>query len=131
MFYFEEQPDKINDLLKCLTTKIDVSRCVNVMKKTGYLALITPFLKSVQNVNNKELNEALNEIHLEAQDYESLKASISTYEAFDASALAKLCEKHEITQFRRIASYLYRKAKLYEVSINLSKADKEYRVQYI
>jgi len=47
MFYFEEQPDKINDLLKCLTTKIDVSRCVNVMKKTGYLALITPFLKSV------------------------------------------------------------------------------------
>lgn len=31
MFYFEEQPDKINDLLKCLTTKIDVSRCVNVV----------------------------------------------------------------------------------------------------
>jgi len=53
------------------------------MKKTGHLALITPFLKSVQNVNNKELNEALNEIHLDAQDYESLKQSISTYEAFD------------------------------------------------
>lgn len=43
------------------------------MRKTGYLPLITPFLRSVQNVNNKELNEALNEIHLESEDYESLK----------------------------------------------------------
>ena len=47
------------------------------MRKTGYLKLITPFLKSVQNVNNKELNEALNEIYLELEDFEALKSSIS------------------------------------------------------
>lgn len=35
------------------------------MKKTGFLALIQPFMKSVQNVNNKELNEALNDLYLE------------------------------------------------------------------
>ena len=43
------------------------------MRKTGYLKLIIPFLKSVQNVNNKELNEALNEMYLDMEDYETLK----------------------------------------------------------
>ena len=47
------------------------------MKRSGYIALIQPFLKSVQNINNKELNEALNELYLEAEDYDSLKTSIS------------------------------------------------------
>ena len=42
------------------------------MTKTGYVALATPFLKSVQNANNKEVNECLNEIFLENQDHESL-----------------------------------------------------------
>lgn len=42
------------------------------MSKTGYIGLITPFLKQVQNANNKEVNECLNEIFLENQDYESL-----------------------------------------------------------
>lgn len=65
LFYLEEQPEKLNDLLKSLTTKIDVSKCVMVMRKTGYLKLILSFMKSVQNVNNKELNEALNEVYLE------------------------------------------------------------------
>lgn len=63
----------MNELLKSLTTKIDVSKVVSVMKKTGFLALIQPFMKSVQNVNNKELNEALNDLYLEQEDYDSLK----------------------------------------------------------
>lgn len=53
------------------------------MKKTGYIALISPFLKSVQNANNKEVNECLNDIYLDGYDYESLRVSISTYENFD------------------------------------------------
>ena len=32
IFYLEEQPDKINDLLKSLTTKIDVSKAVSVVR---------------------------------------------------------------------------------------------------
>ena len=31
IFYLEEQPDKLNDLLKSLTTKIDVSKAVSVV----------------------------------------------------------------------------------------------------
>ena len=101
------------------------------MKKTGFLALIQPFMKSVQNVNNKELNEALNELYLEQEDYDSLKASISTYTAFDSAALAKQCENHELAQFRRIAAFLYRRAKQYEISMKISMKDQEYRVKFI
>jgi len=43
------------------------------MKKTGYIALIEPFLKSVQFQNVAAVNEALNEIYLEKQDYTSLR----------------------------------------------------------
>jgi hypothetical protein len=35
----------LNDLLKHLTTKLDLSRTVSVLKKTGYIALVTDFLK--------------------------------------------------------------------------------------
>jgi hypothetical protein len=47
IFYLEEEPMLLNDLLKLLATKLDLAKCVSVMKKTGYIALIEPFLKSV------------------------------------------------------------------------------------
>lgn len=53
------------------------------MRKTGYLPLITDFLKSVQNQNIKEVNEALNEIFLEIEDYESLRKSVTEHETFE------------------------------------------------
>jgi len=45
----EEEPMLLNDLLKLLAQKIDLTRTVSTMKKTGHIALITPFLESVQN----------------------------------------------------------------------------------
>lgn len=97
------------------------------MKKTGYFFVVQPFLKTVQNVNNKDLNEALNELYFETEDHENLRASITQYESFDQLALAKLTEKHELLEFRRIASYLYRRQGKYEFSIALSKQDEQYR----
>lgn len=47
IFYLEEEPMLLNDLLKLLAAKIDLTKVVQVMKRTGQIALITPFLKSV------------------------------------------------------------------------------------
>jgi len=80
-------------------------------------------MKQVQVSNNKEINEALNEIYYETEDYEELRKSITQYENFDQNALAKLTERHELLEFRRIAAYLYRKFGKYELSIALSKQD--------
>lgn len=63
----------MNDLLKLIADKIDLTKAVQVMKRTGYIGLIEPFLKSVQSNNIAAVNEALNEIYLEKQDYVSLR----------------------------------------------------------
>lgn len=47
IFYLEEEPLLLNDLLKLISMKIDLTKTVQVMKRTGYHHLITPFLKSV------------------------------------------------------------------------------------
>jgi clathrin heavy chain len=49
-FYLEEQPMQLNDLLNVLSKedkKFDLVKCVQHMKRTGYIALIEPFLKRV------------------------------------------------------------------------------------
>ena len=98
------------------------------MKRSGYISLIAPFLKHVQNTNNQAVNEALNEIYLEEGDHESLLKSIKTYENFEPMILAKATENHEIVEFRRVAAYLYRRTGKYDKSIVLSKKDEMYRV---
>jgi clathrin heavy chain len=49
IFYLEEEPLLLNDLLNMVQQKLDLAKCVQVMRKTGYIALIEPFLKSVQS----------------------------------------------------------------------------------
>jgi len=41
IFYLEEEPMLLNDLLKLLSMKIDLAKCVTHMKRTGHIALIT------------------------------------------------------------------------------------------
>ena len=53
------------------------------MKKSGYFALITPWLKAVQTQNNASVNEALNQIYLESEDHEALRESVTGFENFD------------------------------------------------
>ena len=49
LFYLEEEPMLLNDVLKLLSNKLDLTKTVQTMKRTGHIALITPFLESVQS----------------------------------------------------------------------------------
>lgn len=69
-FYLEEQPLQVNELLKTLVNKIDLVKCTTVIRKLGIVQLVEPFLKIVQQTNTKEVNEALNEMYLETENYE-------------------------------------------------------------
>jgi len=57
------------------------------------------------------VNEALNEIYLENEDYESLRQSIKEFDSFESLKLAQDLERHELLECRRIAALLYRKNK--------------------
>ena len=85
---------------------------------------------SVQNHNNKAINEALNNLFIEEEDYQGLRASIDAFDNFDNIALAQRLEKHELIEFRRIGAYLYKGNNRWKQSVDLCKKDKLFKVFY-
>ena len=128
-FFLEEEPAALGTLLKALTPKLDASRVVHVFKKqpSEHMALILPYLRSVQKENVAPVNEAVNAVLVEDEDVDGVRASITAYPAFDQLALAQRLEKHELLEFRRIAALLYKTNKRWEASLSLSKQDAQYR----
>ncbi|OMJ15847.1 Clathrin heavy chain 1 [Smittium culicis] len=128
-FYLSENPMLVNELLSSVVSKLDLTRVVDIFVKTENTPLIKPFLEQVMQSNqpeNSAVIEALHELYLECYDYNSLKASISTYSSFDSKKLASKLSSHSLLEFRRIAVFLYNKMRMFRESISLSKKDRLY-----
>jgi clathrin heavy chain len=122
-FYLQEHPTMVNDLLNTLSKKVEHAKVVGIARELGLVALIKPYLVAVQSENIKAVNEALNELYVEEEDYEALARSIEAFTNFDDVVLAKKLHKHELVEFRRIAARLYKKNGQWQVSVELSKED--------
>ncbi|KAI3390877.1 hypothetical protein diail_8455 [Diaporthe ilicicola] len=123
-FYLEQHPSLLTDLLQALTPRIDVNRVVRLFQKSDNLPLIKPFLLNVQTQNKRTVNDAINDLLIEEEDYKTLRDSVENYDNYDAVDLASRLEKHDLVFFRQIAANIYRKNKRWEKSIALSKQDK-------
>ncbi|MCH1921833.1 CLH domain-containing protein, partial [Shewanella sp. A3A] len=97
------------------------------MRKAGQLHLVKPYMVAVQSNNVSAVNEALNELYVEEEDYERLRESVDMHDNFDQIGLAQKLEKHELLEMRRIAAYIYKKAGRWKQSIALSKKDNMYK----
>lgn len=64
----------LNDLLLVLSPRMDHTRSVNFFTKYNHLEMVKPYLRSVQNLNNKAINEALNSLLIDEEDYQVRKA---------------------------------------------------------
>ncbi|XP_062203111.1 clathrin heavy chain 2-like isoform X1 [Phragmites australis] len=126
-FYLQEHPDLINDMLNVLALRLDHTRVVDIMRKAGQLHLVKPYMVAVQSNNVTAVNEALNELYVEEEDYERLRESVDMHDNFDQIGLAQKLEKHELLEMRRIAAYIYKKAGRWKQSIALSKKDNMYK----
>lgn len=84
-------------------------------------------MRSVQSLNNKAINEALNGLLIEEEDYQGLRTSIDAFDNFDTISLAQRLEKHELIEFRRIAAYLYKGNNRWKQSVELCKKDGLYK----
>lgn len=126
-FYIEQQPLQVNDLLKSIAGKLDLTKLIQVVRPTGNIALIEPFLKNIQASNVQAVNDALNELYLESEDFDALRDSVTNFENIDQLSLAKATEHNDLLEFRRISAYLYRRNQKFAQSIQLSKNDKQYR----
>merc|ERR1719482_2678304 len=126
-FYLDEQPMQVNSLLSTIAPKVDHARVVQLVRKTGHLPLILPYLKQVQQHNVAAVNDTVNELYAQAEQFEDLRTSIEDFDNFDQIALAQQLEKHELCEMRRIAALVFTKNKRYKQSIELSKQDKMYK----
>jgi len=126
-YYLTEQPLLVNDLMTSLAARVDHTRVVGLVRRLNHLPLVKPYLVSVQEKNVAAVNEALNELYIEEEDYDSLRSSIDHYNQFDAMKLAQSLEKHELLEFRRVAAYIYKNNQRWSQSVELSKKDKLYK----
>eukprot|EP00003_Mantamonas_plastica_P027135 TRINITY_DN573_c0_g1_i1.p1 TRINITY_DN573_c0_g1~~TRINITY_DN573_c0_g1_i1.p1 ORF type:complete len:1592 (-),score=619.62 TRINITY_DN573_c0_g1_i1:79-4854(-) len=126
-FYLNHHPENINELLSTLKERVDQTKVVTLLRKAGQLPLIRKYLKSVQEVNLESVNDALNQMYIEEDDFEALRDSIDSFDRFDNLELAQQLEGHDLMEFRRISAYLFKKNERFDKSIELSKADKLYQ----
>ncbi|KAJ9300960.1 hypothetical protein DTO271G3_2124 [Paecilomyces variotii] len=126
-FYLQEQPLLLTDLLQVLTPRIDVNRVVRIFQASDNIPLIKPFLLSVQGQNKRAVNDAINDLLIEEEDYKTLRDSVENYDNYDPVDLAQRLEKHDLVFFRQIAANIYRKNKRWEKSIALSKQDRLFK----
>ena len=122
-FYLQEHPLLLNDLLLDLSQKLDHSRVVMVVDRTGHLALTDKYLLHVQRDNLAPVNEAINNLYIKAENYKGLRESVDAYNNFDQISLAQELQGHELLEMRRIAAHIYKINKRYDTSIELSKKD--------
>jgi len=128
-FYVSNHPSLFTRLMEVLENSVDHSRVVGQLKRIGdnALQLGQPYMKSVQKLNVSPVNEALNELNVEDEDYEALRKSIDSFKNFNMIALASNLATHELLEFRRISAYVYRCNKKWAQSIELSKGDKMWK----
>ena len=125
-FYLEFAPMNLNDLLNVVQSKLDHTRgktrgffytmtclmiffvAVSLFKKANEVPLVKPYLMTVQQANVVAVNECINDLLIKEEDYSALRDSIEHFDAFDNIVLAQKTEKHELLEFRRIASVCLR-----------------------
>jgi len=100
--------------------KIDNERVAAEAKSNGTLPLFKKHFETVQDLNLSKINEALNDLYIEEEDFSKLRDSIK-HENFNQLDLAKKLESHFLLEFRRISAHLFRINKQYASSIDISK----------
>jgi clathrin heavy chain len=126
-FYLSDHPNLVCDMLASVSDKIDHSRVVTIGRQKEHLPLLKPYMQAVQKANLTAVNEALNELYVEEEDFEALRSSIDIHDNYDNLKLAAFCKDHEMLEFRRIAAFVYKKNGKWAESVELSKRDKLYK----
>lgn len=126
IFYMEQNPTLLVDLLSVLTPKIDLPRLVRMFVNPNNLPMIKPFLISVLEKNNSVVNGAYHDLLIEEEDYKSLRSAIENEACnrFNSLDLAERLENHSLIFFRQISATLYTKHKKFAKAISILKKDK-------
>ena len=125
-FYLAHAPGKLHDFLMTVAKKIDSERVMTEVKKKAPLSFIRKFLESTQDRNVRRVNDALNAMYVEEDDFASLRRSVDNYNNFDSAELSASLEALPLFEFRKIALALHRRNKRFVHAIEVAKANDLY-----
>lgn len=63
--------------------------CFELFVQAGHIYLVKPYMVSVQSNNVAAVNEALNAIYVDEEDYDRLRESTDMHDNFDQIGLAQ------------------------------------------
>eukprot|EP00742_Colponemidia_sp_Colp-10_P010839 GILJ01011954.1.p1 GENE.GILJ01011954.1~~GILJ01011954.1.p1 ORF type:complete len:1482 (-),score=281.89 GILJ01011954.1:202-4647(-) len=123
-FYLQNHPELAHDYLTHVMKKIDPERVMLMVAKVAPLHVIRPYLETVQDRNIKKVNECLNIMYVEEENFSALRKSVDAHNNFDSVDLSGKLEKMELFEFRKIALMLHRRNKRYSHAIEVAKTNK-------
>lgn len=125
LFYLNENPTYLLELLHLLTPKIDLTRTVRLFIKLNNVYLIKPFFESCLYKNNTLLNSTYCDLLISEQNYTSLEAFINndSIDKYNKLYLAEKIENHKLIFFRKLSAKLYAKEKKFSNAIAILKKD--------
>lgn len=122
-FYLKHAPGKLHDFLMTVAKKVDSERVMTEVKKGAPLSFIRKFLESTQDRNVRRVNDALNAMYVEEDDFNALRRSVDNYNNFDSAELSASLEQLPLFEFRKIALTLHRRNKRFSHAIEVAKAN--------
>ena len=125
-FYLVNHPELLQDFLSHVFKKVDAERVMQEVAKTAPVYVIRPFLEAAQERNIKKVNEALNNLYVEEEDFDALRRSVDQFNNFDSADLSSRLEKMELFEFRKIALTLHRRNKRFSHALEVAKSNKLY-----
>ena len=108
------------------TVTKDRDTLMQEVAKTAPVYVIRPFLEAAQERNIKKVNEALNNLYVEEEDFDALRRSVDQFNNFDSADLSSRLEKMELFEFRKIALTLHRRNKRFSHALEVAKSNKLY-----
>lgn len=125
-FYMRTHPNLVNDYLSGVFKKVDPEKVLIEIQRVAPLFVIRSYLETAQEKNNKKVNETLNAMYVEEENFVALRHSVETYNNFDAEELSRKLETMERVEFRNIALALHRRNKRYSHAIEVAKKNELY-----
>ncbi|PWU91330.1 putative clathrin heavy chain [Trypanosoma cruzi] len=122
-FYIQTNPQLLDDFLTSMFKTLDPERVLLEVKKLAPVHFIRQYLESAQERNSRRVNEAINKLYMEEEDFTALRDSVERFDNFDSAELSAELEKMELFEFRKIALFLHRRNKRFTHAVAVAEGE--------
>ena len=128
-FYADNHPELLPDYLLKLTERVSPDKVVLLLESAAQdskVFIARDWLMSVQKHDTKILNNCINGMLVEEEDYEALRKSLELYRNFDRVGLCSTLVTHSLMELRRVASWIHAESGRHQDAVDIALKDKLY-----